>query len=126
MECNAKIYLTYCGCILHFQPRFKDDITICGRKDEACIDEVTEKIQMQKNASFVCDCLPGCFEITYDAEISMAPLLQQAPILATKGLLGSNVSVVHIYHKDLYIRSQRKEGVFHWKHFRSISFHVSK
>lgn len=110
MECNAKIYLTYCGCILYFQPRFEDDITICGRKDEACIEEVTEQIQMQKNASFVCNCLPGCFEIKYDAEISMAPLLKQTPLLATKGLEGPNVSVTHIYYKNMFYRSEKKEG----------------
>lgn len=55
MECEAKIFLSYCKCILYFMPRFEDEITICGRIDEACVRHITSQIQLRKNASFICD-----------------------------------------------------------------------
>lgn len=89
-------------------PRFEDDITICGRSDDACVADVTSQIRMEKNDSFVCECLPGCFEVTHDTEISMAPLLQHAPLLSKHGLQGPNVSVIHMYYKTMFHRSQIK------------------
>lgn len=117
MECNAKIYLSYCKCILYYMPRFEDDITICGRSDDACVEQVTAQIQLQNNDSFVCECLPGCFEITYEAEISMAPLLQQAPLLSKQNLQGPNVSVIHMYYTNLFYRSQKKDELIGFTEF---------
>lgn len=117
MECNAKIYLSYCKCILYYMPRFDDDITICGRSDDDCVDRVTKQVQMQVNSSFVCDCLPGCFEVTYDAESSMAPLLHKAPILSKTDLSSENVSVIHIYYKNNYFRSQKKDELIGFTEF---------
>ncbi|XP_031627357.1 pickpocket protein 28-like [Contarinia nasturtii] len=119
MECNAKIYLRQCNCILYYMPRFKDDITICGRSDEACIEKTTLQIQEHNNTELLCDCLPSCFEVTYDSEISMAPLLPQAPLLAKQGLLGPNVSVMHIFFKNNYFRSQRKDELIGFTEFLS-------
>lgn len=117
MECDAKIYLSFCNCILYYMPRFDDEITICGRSDDACVEEVTAQVQLQKNRSFICECLPGCFEVSYDTEVSMAPLLQQAPLLTKKGLAGPNVSVMHIFYKNNYFRSQKKNELIGFTEF---------
>lgn len=116
MECLAKIYLSFCKCILYFLPRLDDDITIRGRSDDVCVQNVTDQIQAQKNSSYVCDCLPGCFEISYDAEVLMAPLLQNAPILQKRGLSEPNVSVVHLFYKNKYFQSQKKEEIIGINH----------
>lgn len=124
MECMAKIYLEHCECIQYYLPRFSDNITICGRKNADCVDKVTEQMQMHRNESFVCNCLPGCFEITYDAEISMAPLLPNAPILLKKELSQPNVSYVHIFYKNNFYRSQKKDELIGFTEFlcKFISF----
>lgn len=119
MECQAKIFLRFCGCIRYFLPRFYDDIIICGRSDDECVKDVTDKIQTRPNSSFSCKCLPGCFEISYDAEVSMAPLLQNAPILQKRELSEPNVSIVHIFYKNNYFRSQKKEELIGFTEFLS-------
>lgn len=61
----------------------------------------------------------GCFEVSYDAEVSMAPLLQDAPILqqSNRSLSGPNVSVVHIFYKNNYFRSQKKNEIIGFTEF---------
>lgn len=117
MECEAHIFLTFCGCILYYMPRFYDDIIICGRSDDACVEGVTNQVQKRTNSSFICECLPGCFEVSYDAEVSMAPLLQKAPILMKSGFAGPNVSVVHVFYKNNFFRSQKKNELIGFTEF---------
>lgn len=120
MECLAKAYLKQCNCILYFLPRFDDDITICGRSDEKCTKNLTDQIQSRPNNNpYQCKCLPGCFDISYDAEVSMAPLLPNVPMLQKRGLLEPNVSVVHIFYKNNYYRSQKKEELIGFTEFLS-------
>lgn len=109
MECIAKVYLSYCQCILYYMPRFESNITICGRSDDDCVKKVALGLQNQKNNSFVCDCLPGCFEVIYEAGVSMTPLLKHAPILTKNHLYHTNVSVMQIYYQNNYFRSQIKD-----------------
>lgn len=117
MECLGKIYLQWCKCILYYLPRFNDDITICGRSDDECVNNVTDHLQSSMNGSHRCKCLPGCFEISYDTEVSMAPLLKNAPMLRKRGLSELNVSVVHIFYKESYYRSQKKEELIGFTEF---------
>lgn len=109
MECYAKIYLKFCKCIYYYLPRFHDDITICGLSDYNCTVPISELIQTQMNSSYMCDCLPGCFEIIFDTEVSMAPLLRGAAMLENTKFAEPNVSILHIFYKNNFIRSQKKE-----------------
>lgn len=109
MECLAEVYLKYCKCILYFLPRLIDDITICGRSDDVCVRHVTTQIAAQTNSSYECDCLPGCFELTYDGQVSMAPMLDNTTILRNQNFSAPNVSVLHIFYKKKTLRSERKE-----------------
>lgn len=90
-------------------PRADDDITICGRIDSACVNEVTRELRLKANSSYSCECLPGCFAVSYETEISLTPLLGRSPMLQKKGLVASNTALAHIYYKDPSVRSQRKE-----------------
>lgn len=100
-------------------PRFYDDITICGRADEECVERTTRNIQEHNSTDFDCNCLPACVEVSYDSELSMAPLLPEAPILKKQGLLGPNVSVMHIFYKHNYFRSQKKDELIGFTEFLS-------
>lgn len=116
MECEARIFLSNCNCVLYYMPRFHEDITICGRSDNVCVNEVNNQLRSKTNSSFVCECLPGCYALFYDTEISLSPLLARSPLLQRKKLLASNTAMMHIYYKEQSTRSQKKEGVFHYGH----------
>lgn len=103
-------------------PRFHDDITICGRSDNVCVNEVTRELQSKSNSSFICECLPGCFAINYETEISLTPLLSRSPMLLRKGLTASNTAIAHIYYKDPSVRSQRKEELIGFTEFLCKTF----
>lgn len=68
-------------------------------------------MQSSMNHSFACNCLPGCFEITYDAEVSIAPLHSNQKLLKNTTLKEQNVTTMHIFYKNMYFRSQRKEEI---------------
>lgn len=98
-------------------PRFHDDITICGRSDSGCVNQVYRELQQKTNSSFLCECLPGCFAIAYETEISLSPLLARAPMLQKRKLNTSNTAIVHIYYKDPTFRSQRKDELIGFTEF---------
>lgn len=120
MECEAKIFLNNCNCVLYYMPRFHDDITICGRSDNHCVNTVVRELQSKTNSSFVCECLPGCFALAYDTEMSLSPLLKQSPLLQRKKLISSNTAMVHIYYKDQSFRAQKKDELVGFTEFLSM------
>lgn len=146
MECLAKIHLKYCNCIQYYMPRPNNDVifivftdflifkfhqiinhfqvTICGRLEMPCIRNITSSIQMQSpvNDSLACNCLSGCFEILYDAEVSMAPLLSNDALLKNRKLKPENVSIMHIFYKNNYFRSQSKDEIIGFTEFLCIFF----
>lgn len=117
IECEAKLYLNRCNCTLYYMPRFNDDLPICGRKDSACVNSVARSLQAKTNASFHCECLPGCFAVNYATEISISKLLMKSPWLDKNEMIPSNTAVVHIYYKENSFRSQRKEELVGFTEF---------
>lgn len=74
MECESRILIDECDCILYYMPRIKIDTKICNRNDWYCYESVKLAIESSTNNTFECNCLPGCFEIGYGADISTARL----------------------------------------------------
>lgn len=116
-ECEARLYLAYCNCVLYYMPRFEDDITICGPFATECVSRVTRELQIKTNASFLCECLPGCFAVNYNTEISLSPLLPRSTWLLDNGLTAPDTAIVHIYYKENTVRSQRKEQLIGFTEF---------
>lgn len=125
MECEAKIFLSNCNCILYYMPRFHEDITICGRSDSGCVSQVNRELRLKTNSSFICECLPGCYGIAYETEISLSPLLERSPLLEQNKLVASNTAMLHIYYKEQSVRSQRKEELIGFTEFLCKSFHLN-
>lgn len=69
------------------------------------------------NDSFSCNCLPGCFELTYDTEVSTAPLLPNEALLKDSGITAQNVSIMHIFYENSYFRSQSKGEILGFTEF---------
>lgn len=80
---------------------------------------VTNYVQMQSsvNNSLSCNCLPGCFEITYDSEVSVAPLLPNEALLKNRGITAQNVSIMHIFYENSFFRSQSKDEILGFTEF---------
>lgn len=55
-------------------PRVDGNTNICNRDDWPCYDEIKKAIELSSNDTYQCNCLPGCFEINYGADISTARL----------------------------------------------------
>ncbi|XP_031626094.1 pickpocket protein 28-like isoform X2 [Contarinia nasturtii] len=127
MECEARIFLTNCDCVrsrynlsvLYYMPRFHEDINICGRSDNPCVNRVIRELRTKTNSSFICECLPGCYAIAYETEISLSPLLPQSPLLQGKKLVVSDTAVLNIYFKEPSVRAQRKEELIGFTEFLS-------
>lgn len=92
---------------------------ICGRSDSDCIRNITNYIDTQSsvNTSLVCNCFPGCFDIKYETEVSVAPLLPNEELLSEGGLSAQNVSIMHVFYKTRYLRSQSKDEIIGFTEF---------
>lgn len=107
-------------------PRITDDITICGRSDQACVSEVELQFEMKINTSFICNCLPGCYAISYEAELSMTPILGSALYFRDGDKINTNtkrpmvekdLAVLHVYFRESLFRSQKKEELIGFTEF---------
>lgn len=106
-----------CNCILYFMPRPYADINICGRQENGCVYEVTKQLQLQRNASFICDCLPGCSSISYESEVSMARIMPGSMLMRKYRLNESSTGILHVFFRERYFRSQKREEIIGFTEF---------
>lgn len=74
MECESRILIEVCGCVLYYMPRVNDDTSICNRDDWECYEKIKLAIELATNDTFQCNCLPACFEMGYTADVTAAQL----------------------------------------------------
>lgn len=75
MECESRLLSAECGCVLYYMPIVDENTTIiCSREDIECSVQLKLTIQMGLDEQFRCDCLPGCFEVGYQADVTTAML----------------------------------------------------
>lgn len=124
MECESRIYDNNCGCIMYYLPRIRDDVSICGGSDQLCVKNVMQLIESKTNSSFTCNCLPSCYAIGYEAELSVAPTLTQAQHSHVKyktSLLKkyavSDLAILHVFFQENNFRSQIKEELIGFTEF---------
>lgn len=53
-------------------PRFSETIKICSQEDAHCYEKIKLAIESSYNDTFSCNCIPGCFSLSYSAQISMS------------------------------------------------------
>lgn len=124
MECEASIYDQNCGCIMYYLPIIREDVNICGGADQLCIQNVMHMIESKTNDSFQCNCLPSCYAINYEAEISTAQLLTRASyshVEYKSSVLRSydvnDLAILNIFFKENSFRSQIKEELIGFTEF---------
>ncbi|XP_031639663.1 pickpocket protein 28-like [Contarinia nasturtii] len=109
-ECETKLLLKHCKCVMYYQPRANPNISICGSADMGCIKNVDQAIEARENTSFDCSyCKNGCSAIIYGSTYSTAKIFDGEPYLRKKHLDPKNTAIVHIYYPRSSFRSQRLE-----------------
>lgn len=74
MECESRLLIEVCGCILYYMPPVDENTTICSPANFECYGQIKLAIELAKNDTYQCNCLPGCFETNYRADISTVKL----------------------------------------------------
>lgn len=123
-ECESRIVLKYCNCIMYYMPRIAPDLNICGPVDWKCFEDVKESIDLGKNENFTCTCMPACYGITYDTELTMSKLLDTSYAIREPMLRlisaeerRANIAVLQIFYKENLFRSQNKDELIGFTEF---------
>lgn len=124
MECESRIILNTCNCIMYYMPRIAPDLNICGPIDWSCYERVKEAMELNLNDSFACSCMPACYAMGYDTEISISKLLSKSYGIRERilrkmesGYREKNIAVLQIYYKESLFRSQNKEELIGFTEF---------
>lgn len=114
MECESETVEEACGCVLYYMPK-RENSKICNRKKALCYDKVLYSIAQTSDQNHSCICLPACYEVNYEREISISRLgsgsfQTSEDIFFSKdpGNVQKNIAVVHIFFQDNVFRSFTK------------------
>ncbi|XP_021916874.1 pickpocket protein 28-like isoform X2 [Zootermopsis nevadensis] len=137
LECEANYTFDVCKCVPFYLP--KDINTpICGKEEESCANKARKLLDMKilKEGQIdmpedwinpVCQCLPGCNEISYVS--SMTHSHMNASFAANKGYIEeavllndemrNSITVVHLYFTETQFLSYYKTELFGLSEFLS-------
>ncbi|XP_030378904.1 pickpocket protein 28 [Scaptodrosophila lebanonensis] len=128
LECEAKLLLRECNCVLYYLPRIDPMARVCGPNDNVCTVTVQTQIESSQG-NLSCDsCWPGCFELTYRATISSSLIVpgrsyQNGDELIAYILNGSvdlnELSILNFFYVSNIFRSTTKSEMFGFTEFLS-------
>lgn len=103
-ECQSRIMDENCGCVVYYMPRIRPDINICSRKDHKCFNMVRTAVELGLNQSFVCKCLPACFEVGYGNTLAISRVGNDQFILREmEGLLNGTSEQIRLVYWNLLL-----------------------
>lgn len=74
LECTSRTIEKECGCVLYYMPRFNENTKICSQNDAHCYAKIKLAVESSYNDTFSCQCMPGCFALSYVGEISSSKI----------------------------------------------------
>lgn len=125
LECEARILMEKCNCVLYYLPRVDPATRICGPNDNICTSEVQAEIE-SADRNISCDaCWPGCFELSYKSTVTATTIVigtfYSADDFPTYLFDGStnvdDVSILHFYYISNILRSTTKSEMFGFTEF---------
>ncbi|XP_016984383.1 pickpocket protein 28 [Drosophila rhopaloa] len=129
LECEAKLLLRECSCVLYYLPRMDPMARVCGPNDNQCTDRVQTEIESSLTNLSCESCWPGCFELTYKATLSTASIVSDPRFQAGENLPdyifhgpysnASEISILHFYYMTNIFRSTTKSEMFGFTEFLS-------
>ncbi|EDW81987.1 uncharacterized protein Dwil_GK25370 [Drosophila willistoni] len=129
LECEAKLLLQVCSCVLYYLPRIDPAARVCGPNDNACTNQVQTAIESTQSNLSCESCWPGCFELTYRATVSTSSIMTGSSFQPSDDLLAtifrgpytkiSELSMLHFYYVSNTFRSTTKSEMFGFTEFLS-------
>lgn len=128
LECEAKLLLRECSCVLYYLPRIDPAARVCGPNDNNCTNRVQTEIESSKTNLSCENCWPGCFELTYKSVMSSSTIVagpsyqngEQLPEhLFNTSRTGevNELSILHFYYLTNNFRSTTKSEMFGFTEF---------
>ncbi|KAH8336227.1 hypothetical protein KR074_012115 [Drosophila pseudoananassae] len=127
LECEAKLLLRECSCVLYYLPRIDPMARVCGPNDNICTDRVQTEIESSLTNLSCESCWPGCFELTYKATPSTASIVTDPRFMAGENMPdylfhgpysnASEMSILHFYYMTNIFRSTTKSEMFGFTEF---------
>nr|XP_026501362.1 pickpocket protein 28-like isoform X2 [Vanessa tameamea] len=127
MECEARIMLDVCKCVLYYMPKNKTT-RVCGKADAKCYGNMKKYVPRGRERACE-ECLPACTEISYFERPSSAMLSKflvghyiQSITLAqnkTAEYFTENMLVIHFYFEDNSFMRFTKGEIFGLTEFLS-------
>ncbi|XP_034482408.1 pickpocket protein 28 [Drosophila innubila] len=130
LECEAKLLLRDCSCVLYYLPRIDPAARVCGPNDNNCTNRVQTEIESSKTELSCENCWPGCFELTYKTTLSTSMIvagpsyqsaedLPEALFNAINDSANDELSILHFYYVSNSFRSTTKSEMFGFTEFLS-------
>ncbi|XP_050353697.1 pickpocket protein 28-like [Nymphalis io] len=127
MECEARIMLDVCKCVLYYMPKNKTT-RVCGKADAKCYSNMKKYVPSGRERACE-ECLPACTEISYFERPSSAMLSKflvghyiKSINLAqnkTSEYFTDNMLVIHFYFEDNSFMRFTKGEIFGLTEFLS-------
>ncbi|XP_028898840.2 pickpocket protein 28 [Zeugodacus cucurbitae] len=127
IECEAKILIDKCDCVLYYLPRINASARICGPNDNACTTEVQTQIESSDKKVTCANCWPACFELSYRTTLTSTTITygqfltadEWPPELFNSATNFSEISIVNFYYLSSILRSTTKSEMFGFTEFLS-------
>ncbi|XP_030380834.1 pickpocket protein 28 [Scaptodrosophila lebanonensis] len=106
MECLSRLLLQHCGCISFYMPRVRGNDPICSIRKSPCVESVRLHT-VAAVESCLDDCLPSCFDLTYNMMTSYAKISTVEHNLS-EAYVERSVAVVNMYYKEHTFRAHKQ------------------
>ncbi|XP_020717443.1 pickpocket protein 28-like [Ceratitis capitata] len=127
IECEAKILIDKCDCVLYYLPRINGSARICGPNDNPCTNEVQTQIESSDKKVTCANCWPACFELSYKVRVTSTTISygqfltadEWSPELFGSATNFTEISIVNFYYLSNILRSTTKSEMFGFTEFLS-------
>ncbi|KAF6201828.1 hypothetical protein GE061_004223 [Apolygus lucorum] len=115
LECEANFTIALCGCVQYYMPR----------RMEISMSAAFQNLSSMGITLDTCDCLPGCFELSYGFSISSSPITTDFPISPemigdkTPEYFAQNMGIFHFYYMEKQFSGTVKGVLFGFTEFLS-------
>ncbi|XP_060661442.1 pickpocket protein 28 [Drosophila nasuta] len=115
MECMSRLLLQHCGCVVFYMPRIHGNDTVCSIRESHCVESVRLHTIGQAVESCLDNCLPSCFDLTFNAipystKISYNDFKMANPSMQnySERYVESSIALVNLYYKEHTFRASKQ------------------
>ncbi|XP_031345495.1 pickpocket protein 28-like [Photinus pyralis] len=124
LECQTNLTLSLCGCVPFYLPRNRLK-KICSKSKQICSNLAKEIMEIHSQNGSSCHCLPGCFELGFEASVSFGQLTDTFKIReqyiknVSPEYFRQNMAVLHFFFTESKFTSYTKSELYGFSEFLS-------